>query len=62
MESLVKLLEHPHPTKVLYILERRQAFLALTKASPGISTNGSLATGSSKVLVLSTKSLDVHRV
>ncbi|KAH0938979.1 hypothetical protein HID58_006440 [Brassica napus] len=38
------------------------AFLALTKASPGISTNGSLATGSSKVLVLSTKSLDVHRV
>ncbi|KAH0920428.1 hypothetical protein HID58_017976 [Brassica napus] len=42
--------------------DRRQAFLALTKASPGISANGSLGTGSSKLLVLSTKSLDVHRV
>ncbi|CAF1891042.1 unnamed protein product [Brassica napus] len=61
MESPVKLLEHPHLTGVIY-LERRQAFLALTKASPGISANGSLGTGSSKLLVLSTKSLDVHRV
>lgn len=50
------------PDKGVIYLERRQAFLALTKASPGISANGSLGTGSSKLLVLSTKSLDVHRV
>ncbi|CAF1971028.1 unnamed protein product [Brassica oleracea] len=50
------------PDKGVIYLERRQAFLTLTKASPGISANGSLATGSSKVLVLSTNSLDVHTV